>query len=318
MDPITGTISPTDFGWYQFLASTGLQEVNFWTPSAHRAFRAERFSPFFFKLKSPHNAICGLAFFATWTRLPDWMAWECFDRGNGCESLPAMQAKICRLRQGMRYVEREGPDMIGCILLVNPMFFPREAWVPQPSNWPVRSLTPVRYDLTAGEGRRVWDACRERMNSQSVLREHADWFPQEVREGTPRYGAPVMIQPRLGQGTFRVAVTDAYQRACAVTGEHSLPALEAAHIRPYSDDGPHEVSNGLLLRSDLHRLFDKGYVTVTPERKIIVSRRLRTDYENGRSYYPYHDRPLQVVPRGAHDLPSAEHLAWHNEHVFLG
>ena len=55
----------------------------------------------------------------------------------------------------------------------------------------------------------------------------------------------------------RFAVTSAYQSACAVTMEHSLPVLDAAHIRPYSDGGEHEVSNGLLLRSDIHRLFDK-------------------------------------------------------------
>jgi putative restriction endonuclease len=73
------------------------------------------------------------------------------------------------------------------------------------------------------------------------------------------------VRPRLGQGTFRIATIQAYERACAVTGEHSLPALEAAHIRPFAEGGTHDVSNGLLLRADLHRLFDRGYVTVTPK-----------------------------------------------------
>ena len=70
---------------------------------------------------------------------------------------------------------------------------------------------------------------------------------------TPRYGAPVLVRPRLGQGTFRVAVMDAYARTCAVTGEHSLPALEAAHIRAYTSSGPHEVKNqdlGFVLAVD--------------------------------------------------------------------
>jgi putative restriction endonuclease len=40
------------------------------------------------------------------------------------------------------------------------------------------------------------------------------------------------VQPRLGQGAFRLLVTDAYQRRCAVTGERTLPVLDAAHIRP--------------------------------------------------------------------------------------
>jgi predicted restriction endonuclease len=110
----------------------------------------------------------------------------------------------------------------------------------------------------------------------------------------PRYGDPRLIQPRLGQGVFRVVVTDAYDRACAVTEEHSLPALEAAHIRPYAEEGPHDVRNGLLIRVDLHRLFDAGYVTVTPDFRLEVSNPLKTDYRNGRSYYPYHGKELRL------------------------
>jgi hypothetical protein len=125
----------------------------------------------------------------------------------------------------------------------------------------------------------------------------------------------VLVRPRLGQGGFRVAVTDAYGRACAVTGEHSLPVLEAAHIRPYSKEGPHAISNGLLLRSDLHRLFDTGYVTVTPTHRLEVSKRLRDDFQNGRSYYPLHSRVVSI-PRRRADRPDAGLLAWHNENVF--
>jgi putative restriction endonuclease len=51
---------------------------------------------------------------------------------------------------------------------------------------------------------------------------------------------------------------EAYERACALTGEHSLPALEAAHIIPFALCGPHDVQNGLLLRADLHGLLDRA------------------------------------------------------------
>ncbi|HSD29167.1 MAG TPA: HNH endonuclease, partial [Vicinamibacteria bacterium] len=68
-----GTIAITDEGWYEFLAQRPeLTEVNFWTPSARRSFRALEFSPFLFKLRSPHNVICGFAYFAQFSRLPDW------------------------------------------------------------------------------------------------------------------------------------------------------------------------------------------------------------------------------------------------------
>jgi putative restriction endonuclease len=89
------------------------------------------------------------------------------------------------------------------------------------------------------------------------------------------------MRPRLGQGTFRVLVTDAYDRRCALTNEKVLPVLEAAHIRSYAEDGPHRVDNGILLRSDLHILFDRGYLTVTPSLRVEVSRRIHDEF-NGR------------------------------------
>ena len=82
-----GTIAPTDYDWYRFLRDRQpLDEVNFWKPSAERPFRREPFTPFLFKLKAPHRAICGFGWFVRYASLPDWMAWECFDVGNGCES----------------------------------------------------------------------------------------------------------------------------------------------------------------------------------------------------------------------------------------
>jgi putative restriction endonuclease len=127
----------------------------------------------------------------------------------------------------------------------------------------------------------------------------------------------MLVKPRLGQGAFRVAVTDAYGRACAVTHEHSLPVLEAAHILPYAQGGIHDLSNGLLLRSDLHRLFDLGYVTVTPGLRLEVSARLRSEYENGRTYYPLHGTEV-TVPLTTSSRPDPALLSWHNERVFRG
>jgi putative restriction endonuclease len=102
-----------------------------------------------------------------------------------------------------------------------------------------------------------------------------------------------------------------------VTHEHSLPALEAAHIRPFAEEGTHEVSNGLLLRSDIHRLFDMGYASVTPEYRFVVSKALKDDFENGRSYYPLHGTEIWV-PGNVVDRPSAAMLEWHLGERFRG
>jgi putative restriction endonuclease len=108
---------------------------------------------------------------------------------------------------------------------------------------------------------------------------------------------------------------DAYRSACAVTEEHSLPALEAAHIRPFADGGPHAVSNGLLLRSDIHRLFDSGYVGVTDDYRFVVSKQLRSDFSNGRSYYPLNERKI-ALPNAIAERPDPELLRWHIRHRF--
>lgn len=304
-----GTLAITDTGWYEFLRNRQPAEVNFWTPSDRRRFNAPALSPFLFKLKAPANAICGFGYFARWSSLPDWLAWDAFGVGNGAVSFREMRARIDSIRARIRYVP-DGPlSNIGCIIIVQPTFFPPDAVVPQPRDWPARTVSSKAYDLTQGEGARVWSACLERVAT------FAKTGAAVVAEPGARYGLPRTITPRLGQGAFRVAVTDAYERACAVTGEHSLPALDAAHIRPFGDDGPHAVENGILLRADLHRLFDQGYVTVSPGHRLEVSARLRADYSNGRSYYPLDGSPVRV-PSSARDRPSVEHLRWHNEHVF--
>lgn len=73
-------------------------------------------------------------------------------------------------------------------------------------------------------------------------------------------------------------------------------SVEAAHIRPFAAGGEHALSNGLLLRSDLHTLFDLGYVTVDPtEKRIVVSDRIKAEFENGHEYYRLRGEKL-VMP----------------------
>jgi len=310
-----GTVAITDHAWYQFLIGQhGLDEVNFWTPSAHWGFRGEVGSPFFFKLKARYgHAICGFAYFARYTRLPDWLAWETFEAKNGYPTLESMRERIGDIRTGIDYRPPSPSNEIGCILLAEPSFFQPHEWISGPGDWPKANQRHKRYDLTAGEGRRIWEECLARTGATHV--HFAGRRPPAVREDLLRYGTPQLVQPRLGQGIFRVAVMDAYSRACAVTQEHSLPALEASHIQPYAKEGPHDVRNGVLLRADLQRLFDQGYVTITPEHRLEVSRRLKEDYRNGHSYYPLHGQQVSL-PASMSDAPSPQFLRWHNERVY--
>lgn len=107
-------------------------------------------------------------------------------------------------------------------------------------------------------------------------------------------------------------VADAYRRKCAVTGEKVLPVLQAVHIRPLEAGGEYRVDNRLLLRSDLYILFDRGYVTVTPEYRMEVSQSLRADFNNGEEYLARHGSRIWV-PDSPAARPGREFLNWHNE-----
>jgi putative restriction endonuclease len=78
------------------------------------------------------------------------------------------------------------------------------------------------------------------------------------------------------------------------------------------------VSNGLLLRSDLHTLFDRGYITVADDMRVRVSRRIREEFANGREYYQHDGQPLVVTPGMPHERPARDFLRWHAESRFLG
>ena len=146
----------------------------------------------------------------------------------------------------------------------------------------------MTYDTTHGEGRRIWHDCLDR--AAALRPSIVSGAPASEPAGN-RWGAPQLVTPRLGQGTFRYAVEATYGQ-CAVTREHSLPALEAAHIVPCAENGVHDIPNSLLLRADLHKLFDRGYVTVAPDQPFRVSPRLDRDFHNGRICHALEGREI--------------------------
>jgi len=283
----------------------GLDEVNFWQPSGSRLFRAlQPGELFLFKLHSPRNYIAGGGIFAHSSLLPISLAWETFGIANGAEDFSQMRTRVEHYRrQGLN---RFADYTIGCILLEQPFFLEETQWISVPADWKPNIVQGRGYDLTVEPGLTLWTRLQTARGARL-----------EVREEGARYGTPTLSFPRLGQGSFRVLVTDAYDRRCTITNERTLPALDAVHIKSYSDSGGHRVDNGLLMRRDLHALFDRGYVTVTPDLALEVSRRIREEFENGRDYYRL-DGSLIRPPANPLHRPSVEYLEWHNEHVYRG
>jgi putative restriction endonuclease len=303
-------VGVTDEQWFNQLSLLKPDEVNFWQPSGGRKFAAlAPGEPFLFKLHSPKNFIVGGGHFVRHSPLPASLAWDAFGEKNGVASYRELLSRVRRYRK-----EDDSVDpVIGCNVLAEPFFFARDQWIPVPTSWAPNIVQGKTYDSMTSEGAALW---REVQQSVAYHAGVAESSVEPEETDANRFGSEYLTRSRLGQGAFRVLVIDAYQRRCAVTGEKTLPVLEAAHIRPYANQGPHQVSNGILLRSDLHKLFDVGYVTVTPELTLEVSPRLREEWHNGREYYAHHGQPLSFMPTEASNRPRAEYLRWHNEEVY--
>lgn len=306
-------IANTDSDWFDFLSTqSDLDEVNFWQPSGRTEFHAiQPGELFLFRLKSPRNMIGGFGVFEQASRLPLSLAWDAFGVKNGAASFDEMRQRISR------YIgeDARSDHVLGCRIVTQPIFLPELAWIPLPSSWSANVQVGKVYGTETDEGRWLWDRVMEAGLRQPV----APVLEPAAGLESARFGEPVLIKPRLGQGAFRIAVTDAYRRQCAISGGRVLPALEAAHIKPYGAGGTHDVNNGILLRTDIHRVFDTGYATIDAsgsDLRFIVSGRVKSDFNNGHEYLRLHGSPL-MTPTSPQFAPSREAVEWHNKNCFL-
>jgi putative restriction endonuclease len=81
------------------------------------------------------------------------------------------------------------------------------------------------------------------------------------------------------------------------------------------EGGEHRLDNGLSLRSDVHTLYDRGYLGVDPKYRLLVSPRLRSEFGNGEQFYARVGEMITLPSRRA-DRPNREFLEWHLDEVF--
>jgi putative restriction endonuclease len=305
----------TDNSWFNYLRKINPEDVNFWQPGGNVNFKMlPSNTPFLFKLKYPMNAIGGVGFFSSHTFLPISVAWETFGDRNGCETYNEFRAKILNYRVNKADVNPQ----IGCIVLTNPIFFEEKDWIKTPENWAKSIVQGKAYTTDEEIGRKIWDQVEFLLEKYLITNEQPNNNPFWVQEPFERYKTSILSKIRVGQGAFRVLITDAYQRRCSITGEKTLPVLESAHIKSYAQLGPHAISNGILLRSDIHKLFDNGYLTITTDLKVEVSNRIKEEFLNGKEYYQYHGKYLVTIPLKEYNRPEKQYIEWHNSNIFKG
>jgi ribosomal protein L37AE/L43A len=119
-----------------------------------------------------------------------------------------------------------------------------------------------------------------------------------------------VVRVRVGQGAFRHRLLAEQGAVCAFSGPAPADVLEAAHLYSYASVGEHRDEGGLLLRRDLHRLFDLGRIAVNPAD-------LHLDVHEGiRSYAPYgglHGAPVIAHLTKGHRRWLVEHWSMHRQ-----
>ncbi|MGD0511175.1 MAG: HNH endonuclease signature motif containing protein [Candidatus Micrarchaeaceae archaeon] len=136
-------------------------------------------------------------------------------------------------------------------------FLPRDSELPSPSTFSVNIMQGKGYEIPGEDP--VVDMMANHLLAREILDTAAADSPETF---APTRGEPRLTTPRLGQNAFKAVVQEAYVRRCAITDHKILPTLQAAHIFPVAAGGQHRVDNGLLLRSDVHTMFDRGYLGI--------------------------------------------------------
>ena len=292
-------LAPTDTNWFHFLRDRApLAIVNFWTPTDWNVKSLSSGDYWYFVLKGREpRRLGGGGKFSHYEILKTSQAWERYGTGNGVESKEVLIKKLndYKQRNSRNYTYQNDPD-IGCIVLADCIFLEdnRQRHVSEYALEFAPSI--VKYKTFQVAPLHLCDFDENTVKDSNELLSDEDTRKRTLSS----------IVTRQGQSSFRQSLIVAYNSKCAITGCDAIDALEAAHIMPYR--GPHSntVRNGLLLRSDIHTLFDLGKITISNEYKVILHHDLMDT-----TYHELNGKLINL-PTNRDDWPSLLALNEHN------
>lgn len=297
-------IAPTDLDWFELL-SGGLptSDVNFWTPTPWNISRLGQGERFYFLLKAPYRKVGGYGHFRYYENMSAKEAWNRYGKGNGVNDLAELVARTAKYadRHSATFVPSENPE-IGCIILERPVFFEERAFFkPEDYGKPFpRQVVRLKYfDEDFGED-----------GVGGVEPPAGTHKPFQLVDEKGRNYKSRRVRDRAGQVVFRQKILAAYGYRCCVTGERSLEVLDAAHIQPYVNIESNHIQNGLAFRTDFHKLFDAGLLSIDDDYRLVTSNRLKS-----KIYASYHGQEV-FVPDEVSRKPSKEALEVHRTVVF--
>ncbi len=198
-------IGITDKDWFEIVKKEKCEEVNFWKPGNANFKVLKENDIFLFKLHAPYDYIVGGGYFVHFSFLPIHLAWQAFGIKNGIHSLNEFNNRIIKYRN-KNGMPMDNPQ-IGCIILAEPFYFADEDWISVPEDWKSSIVQGKQYSIDTAIGMKLYKQIEERIN-RNVVNRRLESHIERYTEGITKH--------RLGQGAFRVAVIEAYQRRCAI------------------------------------------------------------------------------------------------------
>ena len=292
-------IAPTTLSWFHQLRNEGLQGevINFWTPTPWNINRLKKGDKLYFMLKSPIRKLGGYGKFVEYKNMKASDAWKKYGRDNGVDDL----TNLITITSGYASKHSKFPVLpdpeIGCIILNEPEFFDDENFITDKSigvNFPSQVVKLKYFDTE----------------------ETIEITPKEIRvssnfdlvDSQKSKKKQLTQKERKGQSSFRKNILHIYEETCAVTGVQQKEVLEAAHIQTYINEESNHVQNGICFRSDIHKLFDNGLLSIDSNYNVIISSLLQSS-----EYKKIQGKKIKL-PKNKLHYPSVEALSYHNKY----
>nr|WP_315020193.1 HNH endonuclease [uncultured Aminipila sp.] len=293
-------VAPTDLEWFNYLKENVLtKEVNFWTPTPWNVKKIERGDKLYFMLKSPIRKIGGYGFFEKYENTTARDAWNKYGLGNGVSSLAELESRCSKYVTKNSILRPRENLEIGCIILRDLILYDEQDYF---------DISEKGYDFPSQVVKLKYFS--EGGITENVTTGNVEPFFLVDKLRIKTKNKKSNLKDRIGQSKFRKELLEAYGGKCCVTGSTTFDVIEAAHIQEYVNEESNHIQNGLPLRTDIHRLFDSGLITVNEQYKICVSPYLSEPY-----YKAFNNKKISL-PKSEKNFPSLEALKYHNSVVY--
>ena len=288
-----------------------LDEVNLWLSTNKEKPRGSTLiegTPFLIRFKPNKNSnkeyiVGGGLFYQAEKGMTYSEAWKYYREANGVTS----EKEFHEIAE-----DKNGNKAITSYIIRSPIFLDKDEWIDYfkviskkiPEKTPQQPLD--HFEFNKPDTKKLWKNIKEKFTTIEACKN----FNENAKNPKDLIGR----ETRPGQLTFRKELLKLFEDKCAVTGINATGIIEAAHIKRYSEVLEHDISNGIPLRADLHRLLDSGYATIRKngeEFQFIISDKFWKDHNDSSEMYRECHKAKIKMPSGWRI--DEKYLEWHHK-----